>query len=289
MEPPVPQPGYHHHGNNIWTPLGITIKRTKITSVYNCHCGCSNPCHQTRRTICPLSSIITALTWVPSLWVQCALIPEEEEKPMVLAEQLLEKLCGQLCVQEFGGHKFCRCPLKSQLCLRTTPGWWWWCSYSADQQAPHPRWACLQSCRRWGCVRVPITVKLAVSHIWLWIGHGKTGFAHKVCRPGLGSPWKGPESVWARPPHQQASLLLSAMQGCVAYTGPSQPHPNLVSFTLHSALFLPGLPRHHQATHTLLPGTMPLHATLVPSQRDCKVFYSRLLLFSRLCINPIIF
>ena len=37
MEPPVPQPGYHHHGNNIWTPLSITIKRTKITSINNCH------------------------------------------------------------------------------------------------------------------------------------------------------------------------------------------------------------------------------------------------------------
>lgn len=31
----------------------------------------------------------------------------------MLAEQLLEKLCGQLCVQESGGHKFCRCSSKS--------------------------------------------------------------------------------------------------------------------------------------------------------------------------------
>ena len=236
MEPPVLQPGYHHHGN-IWTPppSGITIKRTKITHIYNCHCRCSNPQHQKRRTISPLSSIIAALTWVPSLWGQCALMPKEEEKPLVLAEQLLEKLCGQRCVQEsgghHGGHKFCRCSLESELHLRTTPGWWWWCSHSARWQAPHPRWACLQSCRRWACVRVPITVKLAVSHIWLWIAHGKAGFAHKVCRPGLGSPWKGPESVWARSPHQQASLLLSAMQGCVAYPGPSQPQTQWVSLS----------------------------------------------------------
>lgn len=32
-----------------------------------------------------------------------------------------------------------------------------------------------------------------------WRGHGETGFAYRVSRPGLGSPWKHPESARARP------------------------------------------------------------------------------------------
>lgn len=282
MEPPVPQPGYHHHGNNIWA-LGITIKRDQNHQHIQLCLDYSHPCHQDKKDHMPFVIHHYCSDLGPSLRVS-VLSTEEGEKPFSACTDSSLESCVASCVfQNLVGTSSADV-LRSQSYVSRQHQADRWVMQLLTNQKTLILLTCLQSCGRWACVRVPTHCQAgSVLHpdrgwdMEGWICSQKYADRPGLCGRVLSlSELESASSAWPPP--------AVYMQGMWPPGPPSLTQLSGVSLHTLAASF-PRLLRPYRPLILLL-GTVLLHATLVLKwtiRHSIQGFYC----FLELCINQL--